>query len=505
MNDFCSATLRFGHLRRRAQGFRQINMIDSALDLVIVGAGTAGMPCAIEAVAAGLRVAVIEKTPRPGGTLHVSLGQMSGAGTALQRDRGIADDPQAHLDDILRINRGTGRRDILERTVPLQGETIDWLMSLGFEMDPDCPVVLHLHEAYRTARTYWGREGGRSVLKAILPPFSAAMAQPNARLLTGHRALSLAVEDRRVAGVVVESEDGQQQTLRAGAVVLATGGYGANPAMFAKMTGGRTLYTAAMPSSQGEGIAMAEAIGAEIVGRDLFLPTYAGIVSEPGGHQVLWRQMPNLTPQVRAPWELHLDCTGRRFVREDDPSVDAREHALNERPDLSFWCVFDDAVLEAAPPLLPGWSDQELSQAWHTHPSFVRAHGVEALAAATGMNVQSFKQSLKDYAAACRGERPDPMGRLHCPRPIEGPNFRAIRMHGMVLKTPAGVRVNDSMQACRADGSAIEGLHVIGEAIGGSTLSGQGFVSGMSVTPSLALGRWLGHRLGQRLVVSRAA
>lgn len=62
-------------------------------DLVIVGAGTAGMPCAIEAVAAGLTVLVVEKEPTIGGTLHVSLGQMSGAGTALQRDRGIVDDP----------------------------------------------------------------------------------------------------------------------------------------------------------------------------------------------------------------------------------------------------------------------------------------------------------------------------------------------------------------------------------------------------------------------------
>jgi fumarate reductase flavoprotein subunit len=167
--------------------------------------------------------------------------------------------------------------------------------------------------------------------------------------------------------------------------------------------------------------------------------------------------------------------------------------------------VFDDAVLEAAPPLLPGWTAEELSEAWHTHPSFVQARGVEALAAATGMNADSLRYSLADYAAACRGEQPDPMGRLHCPRPIEGPVFLAVKMHGMVLKTPAGVRVNDSMQACRADGTAIEGLHVIGEAIGGSTLSGQGFVSGMSVTPSLTLGRWLGRELGQRLSMSRAA
>ena len=64
-------------------------------DIVIVGAGTAGMPCAIEAVAAGARVLVVDQAARVGGTLHVSLGQLSGAGSRLQADRGIADTAQA--------------------------------------------------------------------------------------------------------------------------------------------------------------------------------------------------------------------------------------------------------------------------------------------------------------------------------------------------------------------------------------------------------------------------
>jgi fumarate reductase flavoprotein subunit len=474
-------------------------------DLVIVGAGTAGMPCAIEAVAAGLKVLVVEKETRIGGTLHVSLGQMSGAGTRLQRERGIADDAQAHLDDIMRINHGTGRADILRRTVPEQGQTIDWLMSLGFEMDPACPAVLHLHEAYRTARTYWGREGGLSVLKAVAPVFEAAMTRPGSRLLLGRRALRLQLAEGRVTGLVIEPESAPPRAVATRAVVLATGGYGANPAMFGRFAGGRPLITAAMPGSQGEGIAMAEAAGAQIIGDDLFLPTYAGIVAEPRGQRVIWRQMPSLTPQGRPPWELHLDPVGRRFVREDDPSVDAREHALDRIPDLSFWCVFDDAVLQQAPALLPGWTEAELATAWQDHPSFVTARGVEALAAKTGMDARELGASLAAYEAACAGLRPDAMGRQHCPQPITGPVFRAIRMHGIVLKTPAGVRVNDQMQACRADGSPIPGLHVIGEAIGGSTLSGKGFVSGMSVTPALTLGRWLGRHLGESLLGRRAA
>jgi len=82
------------------------------MEVVIVGAGTAGMPCATEAVCAGAQVLVVEQAERPGGALHVSLGQMSGAGSQLQAVRGIKDSAVAHLQDINRINRGTGRPDL---------------------------------------------------------------------------------------------------------------------------------------------------------------------------------------------------------------------------------------------------------------------------------------------------------------------------------------------------------------------------------------------------------
>ncbi|EPX85104.1 FAD-dependent oxidoreductase [Salipiger mucosus] len=464
-------------------------------DIVIVGAGTAGMPCAIEAVATGARVLVVEAEPQVGGTLHVSLGQMSGAGSELQRAHGIADSAEAHLADIERINRGTGRREILEVTLPRQGATIDWLMENGFDMDPACPAILHLHEAYREARTYWGVEGGVSVLKVTRPLFEAAMTRPNAELRLSTRATGLRIEDGRVRGLTLEGPEGASE-VRTGAVVLATGGYGGNAKLFARMTGGRALYTAAMPGSDGSGIEMAEAAGAGLRGQDLFLPTYAGIPHEAGGNRIVWRQMPSLTPQVRQPWELHLATDGARFVREDDPSVDNREHALNGLSDMAFWCVFDDAVLAEAPPLLPGWTEEELSEAWARRDDFVSAPDIATLAARTGMDPSILGQSLCTYNRAVADGGPDRMGRTHLPRAIRGPGLRAIRMRGMVLKTPAGIDVDETLTVRRADGTPIEGLHAVGEAIGGSTLSGRGFISGMSVTPALTLGRWLGQRLG---------
>jgi fumarate reductase flavoprotein subunit len=127
--------------------------VSEACDLLIVGAGTAGLPAAAAAAARGLKVILLEKSQRIGGTLHYSNAQMSAAGTALQRARGIEDTPDLHFEDIMRISAGTANRALVRRAVDLAPGTLDWLMENGFEMHPDCPGVLHLHEAYRIPRT----------------------------------------------------------------------------------------------------------------------------------------------------------------------------------------------------------------------------------------------------------------------------------------------------------------------------------------------------------------
>jgi fumarate reductase flavoprotein subunit len=467
------------------------------VDVLVVGAGTAGMPCAIEAVRAGARVAVIEQADQVGGALHVSAAQMSGAGARRQRERGIADDGRAHFEDVQRISRGTCNAALAEMATQLGGSTIDWLEDAGFDFDPATPAILHFHEAYRTARTFWGRNGGRSVLQAVVPLFEAAMREPKAVLRLGTVAQQLRqTPEGEVVGVVARSADGSTLDIHARHVVLATGGYGANAALFARWTGGRELYSAALPGATGLGIELGLQAGGVLRGGEHYLPTFAGIPSVSGGRRILWDQLPSLTPQVRPPWELFVAGDGHRFVREDVDSVDARERALNALPDAAFWAVFDERIWCQAPPLLPGWTEEALAAAWREHANFVRADSLADLARLIGADAQALAATVQTYNEALVSGRPDPLGREHRPLPIAQAPFRAIRMHGMVLKTPAGLAVNQDLQVTDAGGRAIPGLYCIGEAMGGAMLSGNAFVGGMSVTPALGFGRWLGARLG---------
>jgi len=77
---------------------------DQHWDLIVVGAGTAGLPTALFASQRGARVLLIEKAGTIGGTLFLSTGQIAGAGTVFQEQKGIKDRPEDHYDDIMRIN-----------------------------------------------------------------------------------------------------------------------------------------------------------------------------------------------------------------------------------------------------------------------------------------------------------------------------------------------------------------------------------------------------------------
>lgn len=463
-------------------------------DLVVVGAGTAGLAAAIEAGTAGGRALVLEQTGRIGGQLHISAGQMSAAGTKRQAERGISDAPDAHFADAMRIGRGGADPALVRLAVDLAPSTIDWLMENGFAMAPECPAVLHLHEAYRAPRTYWGVEGGRSILKVLAALFEPLVAAGKVELRLEAKVTRLVIEaSGAVAGAGVRSGSGES-TVRGRAVLLTTGGYGANPALFRELTG-KPLVTCSLPHADGSGIALARAAGAAIWNRDTYLPTLGGIEDPSGSGRAMWGELPLLTPQQRAPWEIFVDRAGRRFVAEDDASVDRRERALLERvDDLTFWIVADEAMARAAPPLLPGWPAAKLAAAWQGHPSFAVAETVAGLARAAGIDAAGLAATVAEFNRAAAAGR-DAFGRRHFPLPLATPPYRAIRCHGILLRTAAGLAVDRELRVLDAGGEPIAGLYAAGEAIGGGALSGKSFVGGMSVTPALGFGRWLGRRL----------
>jgi fumarate reductase flavoprotein subunit len=457
-------------------------------DAIVIGGGTSGLPAAIFAARRGARVLLCDAADKLGGTLHLAQGQLSAAGTKVQKAKGIADTPAEHLADIMRISKGTVDRDLVALAVENAAETFDWLMDRGFDMVPDHPVNGRAHEPYSKLRYYWGVDWGRSILKVLLAELEPEVARGAVTVRLGTAMRDLVVEHGAVRGVVVESADGGRETLYGRNVVLASGGYAANAALFEDLNGVPLYGALAYPYSQGDGLTLALKFGAALGGRENYLSNF-GVVLEHDRYPSPVFGRANTYPEQRMPWEIYVNARGERFIAEDNPSVDAREHALLAQPGLRYWIVFDDAIFRAAP-------RDEIAAQFGRHPMFLRAATLPDLAAAAGLPADALAKTVAAYNAG-RAAGPDPLGRLHRPAPIAVPPFYAIRQQGTSSTSTVGLRVNRDFQVLRQDGNPVLGLYAVGELLGSGQLMGSSFCGGMMGTPALTFGRLLGQRVLQ--------
>lgn len=466
-------------------------MSAAQVDVLVIGAGTAGIPAAVFAGRRGARVMLADSEPRVGGTLHVSSGHMSAAGTRLQAERGVEDSAQAHYDDVMRISKGTANPALLKVATQHAAGTIDWLMDEGFDMGPECPVIAYSHEPYLVPRTYWGRNKARSILDVLQRLLDEAVAANQVSLHLHTRLKSLEPQGAGTWSATLATEGSETQVL-ARQVVLATGGYGGNPELFSRVTG-HPLLSPAPACADGSGLEIALRLGGRVQNQGIYLPTVAGVPQAPGSHYVDHDRKSNLTPQHRPPWEVYVNLQGERFMVEDDPSPDARERALKQQPELAFWVVFDQAILDKAPPLFVNTPREELLSRFDTHSAYRRADTLGELARICALPGHKLLDTMVQYNAAVTAQS-DPLGRRHLPAPVSTGPFYAIRHQGITLRCWAGLEVDASMRVIDTKGEPLPGLFACGEIIGGAALSGDSFASGMSLTPALTFGRLLGQQ-----------
>ena len=461
--------------------------------VIVVGAGTAGMPCAISLAERGVRVVVIEKDELVGGTLYLSAGQMSGSRSRIQRAAGIDDSPDLHLADINRLGHGKADQRVARLAVEEAGATIDWLEQLGFPFPDDQPIIYYGHDPYTTARTYWGPELAVSILNVVQPRFDALVAEGRIDLRLGHRLTDLLVEDGRVVGVQAETAAGPVE-LRAREVALTSGGYSASRALFDRFHPGLNVLLGARHTSQGEGLLAAERVGAGFRGAENHLSTVGGIETELGERTTdLWEALANTNANNRLPREIYVTAAGARYVAEDDPSQDAQERALMAQGGR-IWFVFDEAAIDDDEPLVIGWNAEMLRDKAAAGENVWRAGSVAELARLAGIDASGLERTVAAWNVSCRSGS-DPLGRKALGHPIAGAPFYAVLSEGVSVMSWGGIAVDGELRVTDGAGRVIPGLSAAGEILGGSATMGDAFCSGMAVTPALSLGRWLGRRL----------
>jgi len=468
-------------------------------DLIVVGGGNSGLPTAIFAAQRDARVLIIEAASELGGTLFLSTGQMSAAGTKLQKSKGIEDTPQSHYDDVMRISKGTADPDLVHLAVFNAAETFDWLTDNGFKARDGHPVTGTTHEPYSEARYAWGPEGGLSILKVLEEQLKPYLENGKVTALTSTEAIKLIQEpDGTVIGVTTKDVNGQTARQLGKHVVLTCGGYASNSEMFEELEGATDYADVSYPYSQGAGITLGLGAGGYVRGGEDHLPLFGAILADDDYPSPAVGMVRHFPPN-RPPWEIYVNIKGERFLREDIPSHDAYEHGLLNQPEERCWVMFDDAIFKAAPKLVGGfprtWTQEEVVEAFADDtPMFYKANTIQELAKKAGINPDGLQNTVGRYNEG-QATGKDPLGRKYMPLPIVKPPYYAIRLQSWLLTTYAGLAVNGELNVIRQDGTPIPNLYAAGELLGGGQLFGRAVIGGMMVTPALTFGRLLGQRL----------
>ncbi len=462
-------------------------------DVLIVGAGSAGLPAAIRAADRGARVLQIEADSRIGGTMHWSTGQISAAGTRQQKQLGIEDSPDAHYEEAQRIANGRIDPVTLRLFVDNAGATIDWLMDHGFEPAPGTPVVGDAHEAYGTRRYLWGTDKAISILDVLRPLHEAHVAEGRIDLRLEHRMTRLLTDGAgSVTGIAAENDRGEE-TFFGKNIVLASGGYISHPELWEELSPGIPLCSHGNPYSRGDGIRAAQDLDAVIDGSDKFLCTFAGYQDDPDDPTS--GQFLVLAPKARAVWEIFVDDNGRRFMQEDHPSIDYRERKLLAQPGMRMNIIYDQGIRDNADPLTLLSREEEDSRFDGNHQNFLKADSLEELAQQLDVPTAALQQTVDAFNQAVDDKNDPAFGRLFMVRKIEKPPFYAIRAMGITVLSPAGLKHDEQLRIIRSDGVPIPNLYSAGEIFGFGRTSGDAFVGGLSLTPALTFGRMLGERL----------
>ena len=310
---------------------------------------------------------------------------------------------------------------------------------------------------------HWKGRAGDVFLRTM----AERMAEHGCVLMQGTSARELVMRDGKCAGVVVE-RDGHRETLEAKAVILADGGFQANLDMV-----GRTISPAPEKvfqrnarTGRGDGIRMAEAVGAKLVDLDCFY-----------GH-VLHREVfqnDNLWPyppiDVLAVAGVTVGADGRRFVDEGLGGIYIT-NAIARLPDpLSATVVFDDVIWRGPG---TGWTLAPNPKFAAAGGSLIEANDIATLAAKANFPAARLAATIAEHNAAI--DNGSLAARLSPPRtstpqvqafPIKVPPFRAIPVCAGITYTMGGIAIDGHGRALRTDGGVIEGLFAAGGSCGG--------------------------------------
>lgn len=433
-------------------------------DVVVIGAGGAGLAAGLEAHNSGKNVIIVEKMPVVGGNTLRATGGLNAAGTSVQKDLNIEDTVESHFSDTMKGGYDKNDPNLVKIMTEKAAESVEWLISLGADLsDVGRLGGASNDRAHRPT-------GGSAVGSHIIQVLKDNVEKENIELLLDTEAIEILYDNDQVQGIIAKDKQGNEFTIESKAVVIATGGFGANPDMITELNSSLEGFgTTNHPGATGDGIKLATDIGASTIQMDE-IQTHPTVVPNNG---VM------ITEAVRGNGAILINREGNRFINEIETRDVVSEAILKQEGKTAF-LFFDDSIRESLS-AIDKYVDMGLT---------IEGESIEEIAKELGVDESNLKTTLDLYNSYVDDGNDKDFQRPDMPRNLDNAKFYAIEVAPAVHHTMGGLKINENTEVLNEDGEIINGLFAAGEVTGG--IHGGNRLGGNALTDIIVFGRQAG-------------
>lgn len=447
-----------------------VGKLENDYDVVIIGSGGTGLSAAIQANELGMKVAVLEKEKELGGNTNRASSGMNAAETNVQLHHGVIDNVADFYHETYKDGGRLNDKDMLGYFVYHTAPAIDWLADHDIKLD-DITITGGMSKK-RTHRPASMAPIGGFLVKSLLE----VVAQEDIPVFNKTKVTKLRrADDGRVNGVEVNA-DGITKVINAKAVILATGGFGASKEYIKRFRPDLESYkTTNQPGTTGDGLKLAENVGAELMQMNLVQvhPT----VQQDNPHVYL------IGEAVRGEGAIMVNGEGKRFVNE----LNTRKicaNAITALPEHSAYLIFDQGIRDHVKAI----------EFYDKVGLVVHGETIEDLAKKINVDPSNLKQTVTTWNQAVENHDDAEFGRTTgMDRGITKPGFFAIHIAPAIHYTMGGIHITPKTQVLDGNGDIIKGLFAAGEVAGG--LHGNNRVGGNSIAETIVFGRQAGQQV----------
>lgn len=437
---------------------------DTSTDIVIIGAGGAGLTAAIEATIDGSEVIVVEKNSFMGGNTNYATGGMNAAATKQQEAKGIEDSPELFYEDTMKGGHNLNNPELVKTLTENSAGVIEWLEGLGADLSKVSRSGGQSVDRIHTTKD------GSAIGGHLMEVFEKNINELDIDVRLNTKAVEILSAENKATGIKVETEDGQQYNIEAKAVIVASGGFGANQDIVVEYKPELEGFgTTNHPGATGDALAMIEKLDVALVDMEQ-IQTHPTVV--PVKNKMI-------TEGVRGEGAVLVNRDGKRFINELE-TRDVVSKAILAQEGKTAFEIFDSGVYDRLA-AIKKYKDGGL---------LTEAATIKELADKIGVNGEALEKTINTYNGYFKAQEDKDFGRRVLAGELTTGPFYAVEVAPAIHHTMGGIRINTNAEVINNSGNVVEGLFAAGEVTGG--VHGGNRLGGNAVADITIFGRIAG-------------